>query len=74
MFLQTTFDKFSLKSPHRVVLQWLARQQAFLHLRRSRINGQSMEAGTPSVVVSFWSVDELSTDILMRKFYEFLLE
>jgi CHAT domain-containing protein len=31
-------------------------------------------AGTPSVVVSLWSVDELSTDILMRKFYESLLE
>ena len=31
-------------------------------------------AGTPSVAVSLWAVDELSTDILMRKFYEFLLE
>ena len=31
-------------------------------------------AGTPSVAVSLWSVDELSTDILMRKFYESLLD
>lgn len=31
-------------------------------------------AGTPSVAVSLWAVDELSTDILMRKFYEFLLD
>jgi CHAT domain-containing protein len=31
-------------------------------------------AGTPSVAVSLWSVDELSTDILMRNFYESLLD
>lgn len=31
-------------------------------------------AGTPSVAVSLWSVDDLSTDILMRKFYESLLD
>jgi CHAT domain-containing protein len=31
-------------------------------------------AGTPSVAVSLWAVDELSTDILMRKFYECLLD
>ena len=31
-------------------------------------------AGTPSVAVSLWAVDELSTDILMMKFYEFLLD
>jgi CHAT domain-containing protein len=31
-------------------------------------------AGTPSVAVSLWSVDELSTNILMRKFYESLLD
>lgn len=31
-------------------------------------------AGTPSVAVSLWSVDDLSTDILMRKFYQSLLE
>jgi CHAT domain-containing protein len=29
-------------------------------------------AGTPSVVVSLWSVDEISTSILMVKFYEAL--
>lgn len=29
-------------------------------------------AGTPSVVVSLWSVDEISTSILMRKFYQAL--
>lgn len=31
-------------------------------------------AGTPSVVVSLWSVDDLSTSLLMRRFYECLLE
>src|SRR5262249_26891146 len=30
-------------------------------------------AGTPSVLVSLWTVDELSTSILMREFYQQLL-
>lgn len=31
-------------------------------------------AGTPSVVVSLWSVDEISTSIMMRTFYQTLKE
>jgi CHAT domain-containing protein len=31
-------------------------------------------AGTPSVLVSLWTVDELSTSILMREFYQQLLQ
>ena len=46
----------------------LIRGEGMIGLSRS-----FMYAGTPSVVVSLWSVSDISTSILMKKFYENLI-
>jgi CHAT domain-containing protein len=33
-----------------------------------------MYAGCPSIVMSLWSIDDQSTSLLMRKFYEYLIQ
>ncbi len=46
----------------------LIRGEGMIGLSRS-----FMYAGTPSVVVSLWSVSDMSTSILMKRFYENLI-
>jgi CHAT domain-containing protein len=73
----TAEEIFSLQMP--VDLVTLSACESGVNERRSGdeligLTRSLIYAGTPSVVVSLWAVDDLSTSILMGKFYEELLK